>query len=1077
MRKVVFYIFFMCIGILYSNAATISVYPGDNLNTKINSASGGDIVLVKPGTYYQSIKIENKNFSSSNPVIVKKDGTGTVLINGSSWIQLDIINCSYWVFEGLKIDKQNANSAGIWIKDSDHIIIKNSVITRVGQAGIHVNTSSYIDIIDNEISYTGKTQPAYGEGIYVGSGSTSAPFPDRNDYIWIEGNEIFECAYGEGINIKSEVFHCTVKGNTVHHIHPSTTTQLNQAAISINDANLSVRNSYYLNTSRDVWVENNTVYSVSGGQRSGWNNGIFFGGTGVYVLNNTVYNCADYGIIGHKWNNLGIQNYVYGNTTYSNGTNVSIDLILSVSYSNPGNNPNSKQTWYGGGSGDSQAPSVPANLSANNLNMTSFTLNWNPSSDNVGVTAYEVFKDGSSLGTTSTTSMNVTGLIPGASFQMKVRARDAAGNWSAQSSALNVTTTSDGSVLSNESWQSFPVSVQSGTFSATFDVVPNNANMNGIVGILNGTASDWDDLACMIRFYTNGKIEARDGDVYTADQNLYYSSGVNYSCRFEINIPSHTYSVFVTPQGQSEIALASNYFFRTSQQSVGQLNAWALKSTEGSLMVKNMSFNTSSVAVTGVALNSTSVSLTEGASQTLYATVSPANASNKNVSWSSNNTSVATVSSSGLVNAVSQGTANITVTTQDGNKTAVCNVTVVASGGGSETLTVNPAHDAYVRDNNTADGSGTDLVLKKAYAGTGYTRESYLKFDLTAEAVTSVGLAKLRLYCKQDDGGNAQLYQVTDDNWTETGITWGTKPASGSLIGSKPGSPGYMEWDVTSFVNNELSGNRIISFKIVSDADAFIIFNSKEAATNKPELIVESEGGAVVSDNLLLNPGWEDGNANWTIQSPFSLTSEDSHSGSNAVKLVGTSSWKNNYQVVNVTQNTWYILSAYIKGTAPVHFKIFKSDWSASLGAITHIPGSAWSACQLSFNSGNNSQILVDFQDAGSGITYIDDAELIVDPSKSVFLSMAEMETIKFDIEVFPNPVDGNNLNIHINKNPDESCVLLIADISGRIIVKQSSIKNNSVTINMENNCKPGVYVVKVLLDSGMAITKKLIVR
>ena len=87
----------------------------------------------------------------------------------------------------------------------------------------------------------------------------------------------------------------------------------------------------------------------------------------------------------------------------------------------------------------------------------------------------------------------------------------------------------------------------------------------------------------------------------------------------------------------------------------------------------------STIAVTGVSLNKTSLSLTVGESQSLSATVSPSNASDKSVSWKSSNTSVATVDGSGNVKAVKAGTATITVTTKDGSKTATCNVTVTAA--------------------------------------------------------------------------------------------------------------------------------------------------------------------------------------------------------------------------------------------------------------------------------------------------------------------------------------------------------------------------------------------------------------
>ena len=84
------------------------------------------------------------------------------------------------------------------------------------------------------------------------------------------------------------------------------------------------------------------------------------------------------------------------------------------------------------------------------------------------------------------------------------------------------------------------------------------------------------------------------------------------------------------------------------------------------------------VAVTGVKLNKTSLTLEAGKSEALTATVEPSNADNKNVTWASDKTGVATVDANGLVSAISAGTANITVTTEDGSKTATCVVTVTA---------------------------------------------------------------------------------------------------------------------------------------------------------------------------------------------------------------------------------------------------------------------------------------------------------------------------------------------------------------------------------------------------------------
>lgn len=88
--------------------------------------------------------------------------------------------------------------------------------------------------------------------------------------------------------------------------------------------------------------------------------------------------------------------------------------------------------------------------------------------------------------------------------------------------------------------------------------------------------------------------------------------------------------------------------------------------------------------VTGVSLNKTTTTLEIGEKETLTATIEPDNATNKDITWSSDATSVATVDENGVVTAVAAGTANIAVTTEDGNKTATCAVTVnAASGGGT----------------------------------------------------------------------------------------------------------------------------------------------------------------------------------------------------------------------------------------------------------------------------------------------------------------------------------------------------------------------------------------------------------
>ena len=81
--------------------------------------------------------------------------------------------------------------------------------------------------------------------------------------------------------------------------------------------------------------------------------------------------------------------------------------------------------------------------------------------------------------------------------------------------------------------------------------------------------------------------------------------------------------------------------------------------------------------VTGVTLNRAEMVLSVGGTEPLVATIEPANATNRNVTWTSSNSTIATVNANGVVTAVSLGTATITATTADGGKTASSTITVI----------------------------------------------------------------------------------------------------------------------------------------------------------------------------------------------------------------------------------------------------------------------------------------------------------------------------------------------------------------------------------------------------------------
>ncbi|MEV6962114.1 carbohydrate binding domain-containing protein [Streptomyces sp. NPDC051207] len=94
----------------------------------------------------------------------------------------------------------------------------------------------------------------------------------------------------------------------------------------------------------------------------------------------------------------------------------------------------------GGGGSDTQAPTAPSSLRSTGKTSSSVSLAWNASTDNVGVTAYDISSGSSPVLTVSGTSATVSGLSPSTSYTFTVRARDAVGNASGASNSLAVTT-------------------------------------------------------------------------------------------------------------------------------------------------------------------------------------------------------------------------------------------------------------------------------------------------------------------------------------------------------------------------------------------------------------------------------------------------------------------------------------------------------------------------------------------------------------------------------------------------------------------------------------------------------------
>ena len=148
------------------------------------------------------------------------------------------------------------------------------------------------------------------------------------------------------------------------------------------------------------------------------------------------------------------------------------------------------------------------------------------------------------------------------------------------------------------------------------------------------------------------------------------------------------------------------YSFSPAQSGNVQIT---VKCTTNSIYVKSVAITYQKNPVTGVSLNKPSTTLEVGDVETLTATIAPENADNKNVTWSSDKEGVATVDGNGRISAVAAGTANITFTTEDGSKTATCEVTVKAATKTAVNITVFSADsETLVKGNTTTTTVAND---------------------------------------------------------------------------------------------------------------------------------------------------------------------------------------------------------------------------------------------------------------------------------------------------------------------------------------------------------------------------------
>lgn len=165
------------------------------------------------------------------------------------------------------------------------------------------------------------------------------------------------------------------------------------------------------------------------------------------------------------------------------------------------------------------------------------------------------------------------------------------------------------------------------------------------------------------------------------------------------------------------------------------------------------------------------------------------------------------------------------------------------------TTTVSAEADSYVDQDSPSSnyGNATDLKVRAPLLGIGGidlggVRQTLVRFTLPDAGLCSVTLAKLRLYTSTAAAGRTLEALRLNGSWAEGTVTWSNKPATTGTAVTTTSGAGYREWTVTSQVTAMYAGAN--NGFVVRDTSGVAllapenIFNSRTAASNRPELVV-----------------------------------------------------------------------------------------------------------------------------------------------------------------------------------------------------------------------------------------------
>ncbi len=683
---------------------------------------------------------------------------------------------------------------------------------------------------------------------------------------------------------------------------------------------------------------------------------------------------------------------------------------------------------------DTEAPTAPTSLAVSNVTQTTVDLAWTASTDNIAVTGYDVYQGNTVIATVTSTNYNVTGLTAATNYTFSVKAKDEAGNVSAASNTIGVTTATVPDTEAPTAPTSLAVSnVTQTTADLAWTASTDNIAVTGydvyqgntVIATVTSTNYNVTGLTAATNYTFSVKAKDEAGNVSIASNNVNVTTISGTGSTNELLI-----SEYVEGTSYNKAIEIANF----TGASVNLANYSIQKATNGGGAWD------STLALSGTLANGQVYVIVNNSASTALKAKANLNSTSSVMSFNGND-AVALFKGSTLIDVV--GNPNISTTFgQD--------VTLQRKSSISTPNTTYTSSEWNVLANDTFSGLGTHLI-----DGFVDSEAPTVPINLIVSNVTETS-ANIAWSASTDNIAvtgydiyqeNTVIATVTSTNYNITGLTTNTTYTFFIKAKDEAGNTSLASNNV-NITTNAIPTNTILSESYFESGWDNWTDGGNDCARYKGSLSYEGNYSIRIRDNSGVNSSMTsqayDLSSYDTVEVEFYFYSYSMEPGEDF--------WLRYYD-----GNSWQTVETYVSGT-----DFENTNFYSATVTLNKTNYNFASNAQFRFQndaSGNADQIFID-QVTITGKIGTTSAKDIVASSKTTHIRYFDsgLELIEGDFKAYPNPVAGDILNIQLNDTEAENVTYTISSMLGKIITR-GNLTDDYINVN---NLNTGIYLLEI---------------